>query len=161
LRATPSNARDQRRQRAERGGRRQPLIHFLRKQALAGAPNDTGPTSRLPETVPLQNKNGSFMEMKPTGLQEEVGRKPDSARRSSLAAFLQQPDGGPIMCGEVHHRGDSRASPQRADRTQQSSGKNDPNIASMLGRPSEAIHMVYPPQRGPCEHHASNWSALS
>jgi hypothetical protein len=107
------------RERSEKATRRkgeggEPLI---RKQALDGAPNDTGPTSRLPETVPLQNKNG---------------RSQDESRIPHVdpawAAFLQQPDGGPIMCGEVHHRGDCRASPQRADRTQQSSGKNDPNI---------------------------------
>jgi len=87
------------RRKGEGGGRRQPLIHFLRKQELAGAPNDTGPTSRLPETVPLQNKNGSFycMEMKPTG----GGRSQDESRIPHVdpawAAFLQQPDGGPIM----------------------------------------------------------------
>jgi hypothetical protein len=117
------------RERSEKATRRkgeggEPLIH---KQALDGAPSDTGPTSRLPETVPLQNKNG---------------RSQDESRIPHVdpawAAFLQQPDGGPIMCGEVHHRGDCRASPQRADRTQQSSGKNDPNIASMLGSVSSA-----------------------
>jgi hypothetical protein len=54
-------------------------------------------------------KTAVFMEMKPTG-----GRSQDESRIPHVdpawAAFLQQPDGGPIMCGEVHDRGDCRAS---------------------------------------------------
>jgi hypothetical protein len=71
------------------------------------------------------------MEMKPSG-----GRSQDESRIPHVdpawAAFLQQPDGGPIMCGKVHDRGDCRASPQRAARTQQSVAKTI-QIFSMLG----------------------------
>jgi hypothetical protein len=126
-----------------KGGRRQPLIQYRSKQALAESSNDTGPASPLPETAALQSKNGSFYGDE-ANRSQEAGRKPDSARRSSLGSLftvqykssvqywsavsgIQQPLGGPIMCGEVHDRGDCRPSPQRADRKQQSGGKHDPN----------------------------------
>jgi hypothetical protein len=69
------------------GGRRQPLIQYLSKQALAESSNDTGPASPLPETAAPQSKNGSFYGDE-ADRSQEAGRKPDSARRSSLGSLF-------------------------------------------------------------------------
>jgi hypothetical protein len=70
-----------------KGGRRQPLIQYRSKQALAESSNDTGPASPLPETAALQSKNGSFYGDE-ANRSQEAGRKPDSARRSSLGSLF-------------------------------------------------------------------------